>query len=68
MEAFNVFKGRVVGVPYLVARIEQLKEALIGLSSKSHDGPCWCEMAGNHPLVHSHSAACLAARKALKEG
>ena len=57
----------IEAIEALEAEVERLRDALKGLSCKNHDGLCWCDNYGNHPLVPSHTDACKKAREALKE-
>lgn len=45
---------------------KELRQALRGLL-RGYDGknPCWCGMVTGNPMMPTHSAACVAARRAL---
>lgn len=45
---------------------DSLTKAIDALEALAHSYPdhmrCWCEMAGNNPMIGEHSAACQQAR------
>lgn len=58
----------------LLARLEaaealvgEMVEALVAVSSSTHDGRCWCDVAIGAPWATGHGGSCVAARAALEK-
>jgi hypothetical protein len=50
----------------IVRLLENRNELLLALLAQ-RTGDCWCQMGIGNPMVREHSAACVAARKAIEQ-